>query len=518
MRHRVSLTEGALVICLLLAAGFLALIFDLSGEVSLHQRVELSELVVLAIMFVGAFMFFGWRRIHEQEREIRRRADAERRATFLADHDHLTGLPNRRRLQRSLEAMASLLPSAEHCHAVFVLDLNGFKKINDLFGHSRGDEVLAITARRIEGAIRGGDVLARIGGDEFAIVARELSGPEGAINAAQRILKALDEPIAIGNDIHRVGTGIGIALLPKDGIDPADLMRKADVALYKAKDGKGSAFAFFEDAMDREARERDELQRDLAAAIGTSSLAPFYQPIIDLKSGRILELEALARWTHPTRGEISPERFIPIAEDSELIRDLTDHLLRSACRDLGSWPPDIVLSFNVSPALLHDPNFGLRTMTILAQSGLPLQRFKFEITENALVRDFEAAQAVLGTFREAGIRIALDDFGTGATSLFHLRRFKFDALKIDRSFIDQMTSEQESAAIVKALIGLGNGLGVDVVAEGVERASQQSALTEDGCRIAQGFLFSKAVSADAVRGLLASEASAMAHPDGLRSV
>ncbi|SKA38990.1 putative bifunctional diguanylate cyclase/phosphodiesterase [Consotaella salsifontis] len=502
MRHRVTLSDAGILIAVFAAAGASAFLFDASGELSFDQRVEVVELIGLGVLVFGGLALFGWRRIAEQEREIRQRIAAEDHARFLALHDHLTGLPNRRQLQQALAAAVAIPPGAERVHAIFVLDLNGFKKVNDSFGHARGDEVLSSAAKRIAGALREGDLLARTGGDEFTIVVRDIPGPEGATSIATHILQCLEAPIVIGSDHHSVGTGIGIAIIPRDGTDPAELLRKADVALYKVKASGVSGFAFFQDEMVREARERDRLQRDLSAAIGTEALFPVYQPIVCLKTGGIRGFEALARWSHPDLGSVPPDRFIPVAEDSGLIAGLTDQILRRACEDARNWPEPIGLSVNISPVLLRDEGLAERILTIVQDTGLALYRLELEITENAIVRDFEAAKDVLGALREAGIRIALDDFGTGATSLFHLRSFRFDVIKIDRSFIDRMTREQESAAIVRALLGLGKGLGLEIVAEGVEDRAQKLALQQEGCTDGQGYFFSRPVAFDETVRLL----------------
>jgi diguanylate cyclase (GGDEF)-like protein len=500
--HRKGLAEFGLAAIGLVLAGFIALSIDLGGQLSTHQQIELLEVLGLGLLTFVGFGWVMWRRLADQEREIRQRIEAEERARFLAHHDHLTGLPNRRQLQSALEAASTIPPSAERTHAVFLLDLNGFKKVNDVYGHARGDEVLSSAAARITGALSPGDLLARTGGDEFAIVARDLSGVDGAAATARKILSSLEEPIVIRPDQHQIGTGIGIAMVPRDGTEPSEMLRRADVALYKAKAAEGSAFAFFEDEMDREVRRRGVLQRDLGRAIGTDAIVPHFQPIVDLETGAVRAFEALARWTHPEFGAIAPDRFIPIAEESGLIADLSDHLLLLACETARSWPAHIELSFNVSPLLLRDPGFGLRVLGIIGRAGLVPSRLELEITENAIVRDLEGARDTLGPLRDAGVRIALDDFGTGSTSLFHLRSLKFDVLKIDRSFIELMNREPQSAQIIKAILGLGRGLGVEIIAEGIEEASQLSSLKEHGCREGQGFLFGRAVAGSETLAML----------------
>ena len=449
-----------------------------------------------------AFGVFAWTRLAAQKRETGRRIVAEREARSLALEDPLTGLPNRRQFDDALKSALAAPPRAGGAHAVLMIDLNGFKRINDVYGHSAGDEALIQVAIRLRQAVRGDDLVARLGGDEFAVLSRHLTGPEAATGLALRIIKQMEAPIAAGGVEHQMMGGIGLALSPQDGDDTAALLRKADVALYRAKTETQSAMCFFEPQMDESLRERDQLERDLRAAIGTPRLRPFYQPLVDLKSGQIIGFEALARWNHPDHGEIEPARFIPIADDTGLISKLTDSLLREACRDAAAWSEPLPMSFNISPVQLKDRTLAPRLLQILRDTGLAVSRLEVEITESALVRDLEAAQEILGEMRAAGVRIALDDFGTGYSSLYHLRNFKLDKIKIDRSFVDSMGSDPNAAAIVRALIGLGSGLSLAVTAEGVEDTDQRSTLIDAGCVQAQGFLFGHAMPADEIQALL----------------
>jgi len=500
LRHRVTIQDAAFVIGVVLLVGFGAYEFSFTGSVQADKRIEFEEMLILGAMIVIGILYLGWRRVMDQEREIRRRIIAERRAHELAHTDPLTGLANRRQFEAAARASVGAPPGAEEVHAVLMLDLNGFKRVNDIFGHPEGDEVLVVVAERINASTREHDIVARLGGDEFAVLANHLSGPAGAANIAIRILKAFETPVECDGHLHRIGAGIGIALIPQDGATAEEVLRRADIALYRAKGEPQSAVRFFEEEMDRHIRERDAMEREIAAAIGTPSLRPFYQPIVDLKSGDIVEFEALARWSHPTLGDVPPERFIPIAENCGLIRELSDWLLRCAATDARTWPQHVTLSFNISPTQLKDRTLGLRILAILGEVGLSPHRLEIEITESAIVRDLEAAREVVSSLREAGIRIALDDFGTGYSSLYHLRNFKLDKIKIDRSFVHAM-AEPESAAIVRALTGLGNGLGLTITAEGIEGGAERDALLQQGCHQGQGFLFSEAVPAEAAAAL-----------------
>ncbi|MES1197043.1 MAG: EAL domain-containing protein, partial [Pseudomonadota bacterium] len=449
----------------------------------------------LAGMLAASFLVFLGHYIR-QRRESARRLAAEREARRLSLEDSLTGLPNRRQFEDALKTALASPPRAGASHGVLMLDLNGFKRVNDVHGHPVGDEVLVHVGARLKGAVRDGDLVARLGGDEFAVLAPHLAGPDAATSVALRIIESLNEPIATQSHKHQIGTAIGIALTPQDGTDKDEVLRKADIALYRAKGENQSALRFFEEEMDATIRERDFLEQELRLAVAADVVRPYYQPLVDLRTGEIIAFEALARWRHPTLGDIEPNRFIPIADDCGLIGELTDRLLRRACKDAAAWPDAVSLSFNISPAQLRDQTLGLRLLSILTESRLSPTRLEIEITESALVRDMEAAQTLLGALRSAGVKIALDDFGTGYSSLYHLRNFKLDKIKIDRSFVDAMCIDRDSAAIVKALVGLGSGLSLAVTAEGVETAEQRKMLTEHGCEQAQGFLFSHAVPAE----------------------
>lgn len=462
---------------------------SLIGEIKYHDEILVfTALLSMSLLIVLARVFIS------QRREVRKRTQAEMLARELAHQDPLTGLANRRQFDEKLNAAMAAPPRAGSAHAVMALDLNGFKKVNDVYGHSAGDDLLVKVAHRIDEAVRDVDIVARLGGDEFAVLSTQLNGADDATNIARRIIKAFVAPIKIGSAVHHVGVGIGIALFPQDGATPDELLRRADIALYRAKADPQSTMCFFEEEMDVAVRERDMVQRDLHDAIQSGMIVPFYQPIVDLNTSQIVEFEALARWTHPTLGEIPPSRFIAIAEDCGEIAALTDHLLRRACTDALQWPSHISLSFNVSPVELKSPSLGLRILSILAQTGLPPARLEIELTESAIVRDLQAAQLILTALRAAGVRIALDDFGTGYSSLYHLRNFKVDKIKIDRSFVSNLETEPESGALVRALLGLGGGLGLKVTAEGIEDAQQHSILKSAGCELGQGYLFGRAVA------------------------
>ena len=515
VRHRVRLFDSSVLLIVTLCALFYCYEVDVfanaPGEGVKRHTLELDEVLLVSAIFCGGLVLFALRRLAEQKRETARRIAAEQEIRTLAFHDALTGLPNRRQFDEHLRAAVDALPRAGGSHAVLLLDLNGFKRVNDVFGHGVGDEVLIRVSGRLAQSVREGDLVARFGGDEFAVLTCHIAGPEAATGLALRIIESLGPSISAGGSDHAIGAAIGIALAPQDGHDPVELLRKADIALYRAKGQGRSALRFFEPEMDAQVRERDSIERALRAAIGAGEVQPYYQPLIDLKTGRIRGFEALARWTGPNLSVIGPDRFIPIAEDSGLIGPLTDTMLERACTEAQGWDADLELAFNVSPVLLRDTAFSLRVLAILARTGFSPTRLELEITESALVRDLEAAKATLGGLRSSGVRIALDDFGTGYSSLYHLRNFKVDRLKIDRSFVESMAREKDSAAIVRALIGLGEGLGLEVTAEGVETLEQQQLLIEQGCGQAQGFLYSEALSAEQTSLLMAQSQRRYGH-------
>lgn len=512
-RYRTAL-EGALLLALMTAATLIAFEIDIfpnpPGVPAQDKVIELDEALALASLLCMGLLAMSWRLLLSQRREVARRIKAEREARELALHDALTGLPNRRLFDQDLKAAIAAPPRSGGAHAVFLLDLNDFKRVNDVHGHGVGDEVLIEVSKRLVRAIREEDLVSRFGGDEFAILARQLAGSEDATSIALRVIKELEEPIAAGSVQHRIGVGIGIALVPQDGQEPADALRKADIALYRAKAESGSAVRFFEAKMDRRIRERDLVERELRDAIRKNQIEPYYQPIVDLRTKQVVGFEALARWRHPSLGDVPPERFIPIAESTGLISELSDYLLRQAVSAAREWPESVTLSFNISPMQLKDRTLGLRILSILAEAEFSPRRLEIELTEAALVRDLDEAQEILGGLRGAGVRIALDDFGTGYSSLYHLRNFKLDKIKIDRSFVANMEQEPEAAALVRALLGLGLGLGLTVTAEGVEQTTQAAALLGEGCQQAQGFFYSNAVSAAEALRILRS-------PEGLKS-
>jgi diguanylate cyclase (GGDEF)-like protein len=498
-RHRFAIQDLSVVLAVALVTTYLAFGLDIyanQDSVSVREKtIELDEALSLGGILCIGLLIFAVRRYREQKQETRRRIAAEQYARELAFQDPLTGLANRRQFDEALNAAIAAPPRSGASHAVFILDLNGFKQVNDVYGHGIGDQLLIIVAQRLTAAVREGDLVARLGGDEFAILARHLMGPEAATSIALRILQALEEPISAGKSKHQVGSGIGIALIPSDATSLQEALRKADVALYRAKSERRSALRFFEQEMDRRVQERDRLDRDLRAAIAADMIHPVFQPVFDLKTKTVVGFEAMPRRIDGSMGEIQLDRFIPVAEENGLIHELFERILKQSCAAASAWPQHVTLAIDIFPSQLKDRALSSMILSVLQSSGVAPERLEVEITESALVRDLEGAQDVLGSLRRAGVRIVLDNFGTGYSSLYHLRNFKLDKIKIDRSFIDSLGS-RESAGIVSALVGLGHGLGLSVTAEGVEDSEQQASLLKTGCENGQGFFFSRAVPSE----------------------
>ena len=378
--------------------------------------------------------------------------------------------------------------------AVFMLDLDRFKPVNDLHGHKAGDILLQTVAERLGDLLREQDSLARFGGDEFAIIQIGSTQPLGAMRLGRRLVAAMEEPFHLGKVTVTVGLSAGIALYPTDADSPAELLRRADVALFRTKENGRAGYCFFEEHMDDHLQERAILERDLRQAIAEGDIDVLYQPVVDLSSGIITGFEALARWMHPERGLITPEIFIPVAEDCGQIVPLGEIVLRRACRDALNWPAEMSLSVNVSPLQFRSSTLADDILCILEQEDFPSHRLEIEITENAIFEDPTLAAKIIDTLKSAEVQLALDDFGTGYSSLAHLRDFPFDKVKIDRSFIGALHGHGEGAAIVRAIIAMCQSLGLPTIAEGIEEEIHRIALVNQGCTFGQGFLFGKPIS------------------------
>ncbi len=434
--------------------------------------------------------------------DVTERRRAEARIAHMAHHDALTDLPNRTVFsQRLNEALARVRRDRERI-AVLWVDLDHFKTVNNSFGHSVGDRLLKAAAQRLCNASGEGALVARLGGDEFAVLLESVSTPNDAGAVAERLIEALSVPFEFAGTEMTVGTSVGIVLYPGDGQSAEELLRNADLALYRAKaDGRGTHH-FFEPEMDRQAQKRRGLERDLRKGLMRGEFELYYQPLIDLASERVTAFEALLRWNHPERGMVPPVEFISVAEETGLITPLGEWVLQSACSEAATWPDDVKIAVNLSPLQFRNRNLVAAVINALARSGLAPGRLELEITESVLLAETDSNIATLHQLRALGVRISMDDFGTGYSSLGYLRSFPFDKIKIDRSFVSEIAQDEDCAAIIRAISGLGRSLRIRTTAEGVETAAQLGRLRDEGCTEVQGYYFSPPRPASEVAGLL----------------
>lgn len=430
--------------------------------------------------------------------DIAARKHAEQQIEYLALYDALTGLPNRTLFWDRLDREMVSAERRGHFFAVLACDLDRFKSVNDSMGHPAGDSLLRKVAERLTAAIREGDTVARLGGDEFAIVLRGLDRPQNASTTAQHVIDAIQLPFDLDGRTVSVGISIGIAVGPQDGGNPDQLFKNADIALYRAKAAGRSTYRYYEPDMDAAIAERNALELDLREAVRLGEFELFYQPIIDLRNDKLSGFEGLMRWRSPTRGLVSPGDFIPLAEEIGLVVPLGAWALKEACSEAAGWPGDLRVAVNASTVQFAELGLEYAVVTALAASGLPPHRLELEITESVLMGDTESAIACLHRLRGLGVHIALDDFGTGFSSLSYLRRFPFDKIKIDRSFIHEI-GDADTAAIVRAIVGLAERLGANITAEGVEDEIQLAHVRREGFTEAQGYLLSKPLSASDAR-------------------
>jgi diguanylate cyclase (GGDEF)-like protein len=435
--------------------------------------------------------------------DITARRQAHQRIAHMASHYALTDLPNRVLFRERLEAELARVRQEGRPLALLSFDLDLFKAVNDTLGHSVGDALLVAVADRVRLLLGSDDVLARLGGDEFAILQIGAEPVAGAAALAARVAQALGQPFRVAGHQVSIGASVGIAAAPGHGDTPDQLLRNADLALYRAKaEGRGS-FRFFEPTMDREAQARRALELDLREAFLNREFELYYQPFAEIASGRIVGFEALLRWNHPRRGLIGPAEFVSVAEETGQIVALGEWVLRQACAEAARWPAGLRVAVNVSAMQVRQPNLVQTAVSALASAGLPAGRLELEITESVLMRNNEQSLRVLHQLRELGLRIAMDDFGTGYSSLSYLRSFPFDRLKIDRSFVGELHRSADCAAIVRAILGLAARLGIATTAEGVETPDQLAFMRAEGCTEAQGYLIGAPKPVQEVRALIA---------------
>jgi len=442
----------------------------------------------------------GWVSIHQ---DITEQKKTEDKIAYMAHHDALTGLPNRMFLREELSRHLAAIKRGGAV-AVLCLDLDEFKQVNDTLGHPVGDSLLRAVTERLRECVGEHDVVARLGGDEFAVIQTAADQPTGATALAQRLVECIAQSFqAEGHEIV-VTTSIGIAVAPDDGNDPDQLLKSADVALYRAKEQGRNGFCFFEAGMDAKMQERRALETDLRRAIAAGEFELFYQPVINLEENVVTSFEALLRWRHPTRGLIAPADFIPLAEETALIIPIGEWVLRRACRDAATWPTDIKVAINLSPVQFRSKSLVASIMLAIASAGIAPSRVELEITETILLQNSEATLAVLHQLRALGVRVAMDDFGTGYSSLSYLRSFPFDKIKIDRSFVRDLERNQDALAIIRAVSGLGLNLGMVTTVEGVETKEQLDQIRAELCTEAQGYLFSTPQPAHEIPRLLST--------------
>jgi diguanylate cyclase (GGDEF)-like protein len=474
-----------------------------------------SEIVTSVIPFI-AVAFAGFALLAALIHGYMRRtaatiAQGEQRLRYLALHDPLCGLPNRTFFGDRLEEVINEVQNGAPAAAVFYIDLDHFKDVNDTLGHPVGDELIRNVTTRLSGLLRPEDMVSRLGGDEFAVIVTGGAEANALHRTAERIISAICAPYTIGGHNILIGASIGIATIDlRSGLVAADVMRYADMALYRAKNEGRNRACIYDAAMDADLSERKQLENDLREAINSDQLRIVYQPIVNGSGDTILGVEALSRWSHPTRGDIEPARFIPIAEHSGLIIELGEWVLRRACLEGKSWP-GLIVSVNVSALQFRRPDFVDTVERILAETGFDPACLELELTESTLLANVESAEVAMHRLKALGLRLALDDFGTGYSSLAYLRRFPFDKLKIDKSFVRSLERSPDAAAIVHAIVGLGRGLGMKVTAEGVETAEQQLFLRAAGVHSMQGYRFGRPGSPNLI-------STRLAMPAGHRSI
>ncbi|MGK6355516.1 putative bifunctional diguanylate cyclase/phosphodiesterase [Sphingomonas sp. DT-207] len=502
---RPNLIAGAVIVAAIL-------LFVGTGSAVLSQTLQhyfgggrpAEQTLVTALLLNVALILFGWRRQRELSRELRIRTAAEERAHELAARDPLTAFLNRRSLAEEGAAMFERARRRRKAMAMLMLDLDHFKMINDMHGHAVGDALLRNVAAEVAAAMPPVALTARLGGDEFACAFLFDPAEPGTVErVAEKLVSRMAQPFdAEGLKVH-VSCSLGIARSDFDCASIEALMRSADIAMYQAKKTGRNRFAWFDRSMERELQERNELETGLRLAIPRQEIVPYFEQQVDLSTGRLDGFEVLARWEHPHRGLVSPDVFIPIAEETGMISDLSLSIMRQAFAVARDWDPQLSLSINISPWQLRDAWLAQKIIKLLTETGFPASRLEVEITESALFQNLALAQSIVGSLKNQGVRLALDDFGTGYSSLAHLRALPFDRIKIDKSFVISVNDNMDSAAIVNAIVRLGESLNLPITAEGVEDRAIEERLRAIGCAKAQGWYYGKPMSISSVRRLLA---------------
>ena len=489
-------------------------LFVATGSMALSRAIERSvqggnpvdRPLLIALLLNIALILLGWRRNEALTREVFASAASADRALQLAAHDPLTGFLNRRSLAEEGATMFANASRRRKAMALMMLDLDHFKIVNDMHGHAIGDALLRQVADEITAALPAVAIAARLGGDEFAFgFLFDPTNPDPVERVAERLVSRMGQPFqAEGLQLH-ITASLGIARSDFDCVSVDALMRAADMAMYAAKNGGRNRHAWFDRSMERDLQTRNDLEMGLRTAIPRQEIVPYFEQQVDLASGRISGFEVLARWEHPTRGLIGPSEFIPVAEETGMIADLCLSIMRQALLAAKDWDPALTLSVNISPWQLRDPWLAQKVIKVLVETGFPASRLEVEITESSLFDNLALAQSIVGSLKNQGIRVALDDFGTGYSSLAHLRALPFDRIKIDRSFVASMIDNADSAAIVNAILRLGDSLNLPVTAEGIEVDEVEDRLRALGCAKGQGYLYSRPLSIANTRRLLAEK-------------
>ncbi len=460
--------------------------------------------LIVALLLNIALILFGWRRYNDLSQEVAEHAAAEQRAQSLAIRDPLTGFYNRRAIHDKGAELLTRAFKRQKAVALLMLDLDHFKTVNDVHGHAVGDVLLKTVAAQITKLLPPSALTARLGGDEFAcIFAFDHDYPDVVERVAQAIVSQLAQPIDANGAHVRISVSCGIARSDSDCIDVDMLMRRADIAMYAAKNKGRNRHSWFDASMERELHARNELEYSMRQGIPAGEFVPHFEQQIDLTTGRLHGFEMLARWQHPTRGLVSPEIFIPIAEETGMIADLSLAVMRTALIEARNWDASLSLSVNISPVQLKDPWLAQKIVMLLTETGFPASRLEVEITETSLFENLGLAQSIVGSLKNQGVKLALDDFGTGYSSLAHLRALPFDRIKIDKSFVASIIDNPESAAIVNAITRLGESLNLPVTAEGIENEAVEERLRQLGCRKGQGWFYGRPTSIMQTRTLLA---------------
>ena len=460
--------------------------------------------LTIALLLNIALILFGWRRYRDLSSEVEERAAAEQRAQSLAIRDPLTGFYNRRAITEHGGALVERAFRRQKAVALLMLDLDQFKNVNDVHGHAVGDGLLKAVAAEIATIMPPSALTARLGGDEFAcIFAFDHDHPEVVERVAQAVVSRLAQPFEAGGVHVHISVSCGIARSESDCTNIDSLMRRADIAMYAAKHQGRNRHSWFDASMERELQVRNELEDGMRRGIPAGEFVPYFEQQIDLTTGRLHGFEMLARWEHPSRGLVSPEIFIPIAEETGMIADLSLAIMRIAFTEARNWDSSLTLSVNISPIHLKDPWLAQKIVKLLTETGFPATRLEVEITESSLFENLALAQSIVGSLKNQGIKLSLDDFGTGYSSLAHLRALPFDRIKIDKSFITSILDNAESAAIVNAITRLGDSLNLPVTAEGIEDTAIEERLRQLGCHKGQGWLYGRPTAIMQTRTLLA---------------